>query len=193
MKNLYLIALYISGFVVFFTFMEIIKIDEFIFHMLENDNNKEGFLGGNNQNNQNNQNKQNKQNKINLSSNERTILKTDDSSKPLSLSKEELGRHSWALLHSVASAMPSMPTQEDKLALESFLVGLAHVYPCKICGKHFSQMLKDYPIKHKSREEFSYYLCDLHNRVNERLGKPVYDCKKTFEIWGGDCGCNVPE
>jgi hypothetical protein len=181
MKNLYLLALYISGFVVFFTFMEMIKIDDFILSLLENNNKQEGFLGDNNEN------------KKIISNNERTILKTDDSSKPLSLSKEELGRHSWALLHSVASAMPSIPSEEDKLALENFLVSLAHVYPCKICGKHFSQMLKDYPIKHNSREEFAYYLCDLHNKVNVRLGKPVHDCKKTFDIWGGDCGCNVPE
>ena len=52
-------------------------------------------------------------------------------------------------------------------------------------------MLKDYPIKIKSREEFVYYTCDLHNNVNRRLNKTIYDCKKAFDIWGSDCGCDA--
>ena len=50
-------------------------------------------------------------------------------------------------------------------------------------------MLSKYPIKHNSREELVYYLCDLHNIVNERLKKPRFDCKKAFDFWGGECGC----
>jgi len=29
----------------------------------------------------------------------------------------------------------------------------------------------------------------LHNKVNERLKKPIFDCKKAMDYWGGDCGC----
>jgi hypothetical protein len=51
-------------------------------------------------------------------------------------------------------------------------------------------MLADYPIKNNSREELVYYLCDLHNKVNVRLNKPIFDCKKAFGFWGGECGCS---
>lgn len=51
-------------------------------------------------------------------------------------------------------------------------------------------MLKDYPIKNDSRYDLVHYLCDLHNIVNKRLGKPHFDCNKAFEFWGGDCGCD---
>jgi|LauGreDrversion4_2_1035121.scaffolds.fasta_scaffold278872_2 FAD-linked sulfhydryl oxidase len=50
-------------------------------------------------------------------------------------------------------------------------------------------MLKQYPIKTGSRHDLVYYLCDLHNHVNKRLHKPIFDCDKAFNVWGGDCGC----
>lgn len=50
-------------------------------------------------------------------------------------------------------------------------------------------MLEKYPIKNSSREELVGYICFLHNKVNERLKKPIFDCQKAFNYWGGDCGC----
>lgn len=41
-----------------------------------------------------------------------------------------------------------------------------------------------------SRNAASMYLCSLHNRVNERLGKPEFDCSTLPEIY--DCGCGDP-
>lgn len=34
-------------------------------------------------------------------------------------------------------------------------------------------------------------MCDLHNKVNASLKKPIFDCKKAFDFWGGDCGCDA--
>jgi len=181
MKLFWTISLYIIGFVVFFTLMEMIEADKSIFHEDDNDN----FLTG--------KTKLNKVNEVNELNQNHTILQPEDSKKPLKLSKEELGRHTWSLLHSVASSIPSLPTEATKKHISTLLGSLAELYPCKVCGKHFKEMLKENPIRYESREEFAYYLCDLHNKVNVRLGKPIYECKKTFDIWGGDCGCNVDE
>jgi len=52
-------------------------------------------------------------------------------------------------------------------------------------------MLEDFPFRYKSREDLVHYLCELHNNVNIRLEKPVYECKKAFDIWGSDCGCDA--
>ena len=52
-------------------------------------------------------------------------------------------------------------------------------------------MLNENPIKDNSREELVYYICDIHNQVNKFLKKPIFDCKKAFDIWGGDCGCEA--
>ncbi len=52
-------------------------------------------------------------------------------------------------------------------------------------------MIDENPIRAKTREELVTYICDIHNIVNRRLNKTEYDCKKAFDIWGGDCGCEV--
>ena len=54
-------------------------------------------------------------------------------------------------------------------------------------------MLKEFPIKANTREEFVYYICEMHNNVNKRIDKPIFDCKQSFNIWGGDCGCSEKE
>ncbi len=53
------------------------------------------------------------------------------------------------------------------------------------------EMIEQNPPKSKTREELVYYMCDIHNIVNKRLNKPIYDCKKAFDIWGSDCGCEA--
>jgi hypothetical protein len=50
-------------------------------------------------------------------------------------------------------------------------------------------MLRDNPIENESREKLVAYLCRLHNKVNARLKKPIFDCEKAFQYWGGECGC----
>lgn len=52
-------------------------------------------------------------------------------------------------------------------------------------------MLQDYPIENSTREKLVYYICDIHNHVNKRLNKPIFECKKAFEFWGGNCGCSA--
>jgi hypothetical protein len=50
-------------------------------------------------------------------------------------------------------------------------------------------MIQEFPPKLDSRDEFILWICESHNRVNLRLGKPTYDCSKHDERW--DCGCNI--
>ena len=50
-------------------------------------------------------------------------------------------------------------------------------------------MLEEFPIMNGTREELVGYLCMLHNKVNERLNKPIFECENAFKYWGGECGC----
>ncbi len=65
------------------------------------------------------------------------------------------------------------------------------LFPCKICRQHFKELLANNPIKNDSRKELVLYLCDIHNQVNKRLNKPIFDCEKASDFWGGDCGCGA--
>lgn len=53
--------------------------------------------------------------------------------------------------------------------------------------------LKASPPQVNSQDELSQWLCKLHNRVNKKLGKDEFDCKKVNERWrdgwlDGSCG-----
>lgn len=39
------------------------------------------------------------------------------------------------------------------------------------------------PIRVGSRKKLSEWLCCQHNKVNESLGKPLFDCKLVLDRW----------
>ena len=39
------------------------------------------------------------------------------------------------------------------------------------------------PPKVKTGKEYAKLMCDLHNEVNVKLGKPTFDCSKVYERW----------
>ena len=119
------------------------------------------------------------------------ILKAEGSSKPLKLTKPEIGRHSWALLHSMANTYPDNPTEEEKKIMTKFMYGLAKSYPCKVCGGHLLKMLDKKGLKIDSKKEFGEYLCNIHNIVNKVLNKTQFDCNKTFDVWNGYYNCKI--
>lgn len=50
-------------------------------------------------------------------------------------------------------------------------------------------MLKEVGLfKGTKKSELMTYMCDMHNRVNKRLGKPIHSCKNVTEEWN-TCGC----
>lgn len=108
------------------------------------------------------------------------------------MTREELGLHGWSLLHAMAAYFPADATNAQLTHAYSFLYYFAELFPCRVCGRHFEQMLQETPPDFTTRDQFVVYLCELHNQVNTRLEKPQYSC--TLEAlnakWGGeDCGC----
>ena len=117
------------------------------------------------------------------------ILTAEGSSKPLKLTKPEIGRRTWALLHSIANTFPENPSEKDKNMMKKFLYGLARSYPCKVCGGHLIRMLDKKGIQMDSRKEFGNYLCNVHNIVNKVLNKTQFNCEKSFDVWNGNYKC----
>jgi FAD-linked sulfhydryl oxidase len=97
-----------------------------------------------------------------------------------------LGRAGWTLLHSITVNYPDHPTEEQKADAYMFLHVLSKLYPCKMCAENFKKELVMLPPRLGSRTEFATWLCELHNSVNVRLGKPVFDCSQVFERWMRD-------
>ncbi|GMT23337.1 hypothetical protein PFISCL1PPCAC_14634, partial [Pristionchus fissidentatus] len=107
--------------------------------------------------------------------------------------REQLGRASWSFLHAATAFFPEKPTKEQKETAKQFVYNFSNLYPCEHCAIGMREDLKEIPPKVESREEFAGWMCLLHNRVNEKLGKNEFDCSKVMERWrygpsDGSCG-----
>ena len=107
---------------------------------------------------------------------------------PHNLTCESLGISTWALLHSVAAIYSNRPNKTERESLKDFFDGLMYFYPSK--SELMKEILKEHPLEYSNREELIYYMCEIHNILNRKLGKKKFSCKEAFNVWGGDCGCN---
>ncbi|KAM3230287.1 hypothetical protein ACQJBY_060843 [Aegilops geniculata] len=68
------------------------------------------------------------------------VLKKD--AKVASLTKEEVGRATWMLLHTIATQFPDEPTRQQKRDAKELMALISRMYPCKECADHFKEVLK---------------------------------------------------
>ncbi|PPQ64171.1 hypothetical protein CVT24_008545 [Panaeolus cyanescens] len=101
--------------------------------------------------------------------------------------KAALGRATWKLLHTMTLRYPEHPTADEREALSSYFYLSSRLYPCGECAAEFQLLLKQFPPQTSSRKAASLWLCALHNKVNERLKKPEFDCAHLTDEY--DCGC----
>ncbi|RMZ80747.1 hypothetical protein DV738_g2621, partial [Chaetothyriales sp. CBS 135597] len=101
--------------------------------------------------------------------------------------KAELGRAAWKLLHTTMARFPDEPTLDESEALKSYIYLFARLYPCGECAAHFQALLRKYPPQTGSRSSAAAWACFVHNQVNERKGKPIFDCSNIGDFY--DCGC----
>ncbi|XP_030381909.1 FAD-linked sulfhydryl oxidase ALR [Scaptodrosophila lebanonensis] len=99
------------------------------------------------------------------------------------LDKVRLGISTWGLLHTMAAFYSDNPTDNEKRDMKTFFEVLSRLYPCEYCAKDFRSDLDVNPINVNSQKELAMWLCKFHNRVNDKLGKPLFDCSKVNERW----------
>ena len=98
----------------------------------------------------------------------------------------QLGRASWTLLHTVASSYPRRPTEQQQGEMKLFLALFSKLYPRWYCAQDFQKQIKKTPPAVESRESLALWMCDQHNRVNRKIGKPLFDCSMWRERWGDE-------
>lgn len=90
--------------------------------------------------------------------------------------KDVIGKSSWTLLHSMAAWYPERPTMDEKTKMGQLMEAISIFYPCTYCAQDFRENLKENPTKTESRQDLSLWVCEQHNLVNEKLGKPIFKC-----------------
>lgn len=98
---------------------------------------------------------------------------------------EQLGRSSWTLLHSIAATYPEKPANKQQQDLKQFLKLFGTFYPCWFCADDFKGYMERNEPKVSSQDDFGKWLCDAHNEVNVKLGKPKFDCDLWKKRWVG--------
>ncbi|TLD17203.1 uncharacterized protein PgNI_01618 [Pyricularia grisea] len=96
---------------------------------------------------------------------------------------ETLGRGTWTLLHTIAAQYPEKPTQTEQSDLAGFMRLFSKLYPCWVCADDFREYIKREPLRVRTRDEFGNWLCNAHNDVNKKLGKPIFDCNLWDQRW----------
>lgn len=85
----------------------------------------------------------------------------------------------WMTLHSVSTLYPDQPTPTEKTLMSTWLDMFRDTITCNYCRGHFTEMLatyrKQYPSMLNSRQDFAIAAFRMHNNVNKRLNKPIYD------------------
>lgn len=95
-----------------------------------------------------------------------------------------LGQSTWTMLHSIAAYYPEdSPSPASQRAATTLVDALGQLYPCTYCREHLAETLQTNRPDVRNRHHFEQWLCALHNDVNERTGKPTFDCRKIGERW----------
>ncbi|ONL94599.1 Augmenter of liver regeneration [Zea mays] len=116
------------------------------------------------------------------------VRKEKKDAKEAPLTKEEVGRATWMLLHTIAAQFPDEPTRQQRRDAKELMHIISRLYPCKECADHFKEVLKANPVQAGSQADFSQWLCYVHNVVNRSLGKPIFPCQRVTARWGKlDC------
>ncbi|UCS20373.1 uncharacterized protein HLK63_G00803 [Nakaseomyces glabratus] len=96
---------------------------------------------------------------------------------------QQLGASSWSLLHSIAAKYPKTPSETQQKEMSQFLNIFSHIYPCNWCAADFEKYIRENAPKVSSREELGRWMCDAHNKVNVKLGKPKFNCDFWEKRW----------
>ncbi|XP_076283517.1 evr1_Alr domain-containing protein Alr [Lasioglossum baleicum] len=99
------------------------------------------------------------------------------------LDKDELGSKTWSFLHTMAAYYPDQPSEAQKSDMKQFFYSFSQFYPCYVCAEDLREQLKQSPPQTDTQSTLSRWLCDVHNEVNKKIGKPKFDCNLVDQRW----------
>lgn len=97
------------------------------------------------------------------------------------------GPHFWYVIHTTALNYPTAPTDFHKMTYKNFFESFANVLPCKKCREHYQTHISRYPISPflDSNELLNKWIIDLHNMVNQSLGKRQLTYQEVYQTYAG--------
>lgn len=81
----------------------------------------------------------------------------------------------WKVIHKFAFCFPLVPDKDDIDAANNFYSSLQFLMPCEHCRAHYKEYININKIKCNNRRELFQWTLDLHNAINVRLHKPIWN------------------
>jgi len=103
---------------------------------------------------------------------------------------QEWGPAAWKFLHAMTFSFPDAPTIQQQTDAERLFASLRTLLPCEACRVHYDQEISVHPPDVRSRSTLSAWLVDLHNRVNARLGKPIFTFAAAESLYSSQCSAD---
>mmetsp|Transcript_93372 Transcript_93372/g.166062 ORF Transcript_93372/g.166062 Transcript_93372/m.166062 type:complete len:156 (+) Transcript_93372:39-506(+) len=107
--------------------------------------------------------------------------------------RAEIGRAAWRYLHSLAAHHPERPNAAEEAQAQAWLASFVQNYPCSHCAAHFVEVCDAMPPRTGSREQYSVWWCEAHNKVNEELKNETRACDPQKLIAAGLKGLQLDE
>jgi hypothetical protein len=81
----------------------------------------------------------------------------------------------WFFFHTITLNYPNHPNGVTKKKYYDFVQNIPMFLPVEEIATHFSKLLNEYPIQPylDNRESFIKWFWFIHNKINEKLEKPV--------------------
>jgi hypothetical protein len=101
----------------------------------------------------------------------------------------------WLFLGCISRNYPVHPTAQQKKQYEDFMTSLGNVLPCKYCRDNYKKncvVANMSPSVFECRRNFATFVNNLHNTVNDALGKSEANWQydefvKFFETFRAPC------
>jgi hypothetical protein len=103
----------------------------------------------------------------------------------------------WFISHAIAFNYPENPTQADKDNHKQWFELYKFMIMCDVCRKHYAEHLLKNPIDNNlnSRDDLIKWVWQLHNTVNESLGKAPWTFEQMMDhytkIFSKKCSINA--
>jgi len=104
----------------------------------------------------------------------------------MGIDPNHFGPYFWATIHFICLGAAKGLTEEQRNGMIQFFNSIPYVIPCASCGEHLKEnMARLMPIELavQSHESLFNWSVDLHNIVNEKLGKPKVSHENAYTFW----------
>lgn len=101
------------------------------------------------------------------------------------MNPEIWGPGAWTFLHTVTFNYPKNPSDIQKRNYKDFFENLQNILPCSKCANHYGHNLNKFSLDDalESKDKLIKWLIDIHNEVNRKNNKKIYNYKEVIQIY----------